>query len=371
MMGLFWNILARPAIALQDSEKAHSRGMFALKMVQAIPPFRLMMKILWKPKSTSCDFLDWSLSNPLGLAAGMDKKAENVMAWDSLGFGFIEVGGFTAVPQNGNPKPRMFRNSQHKALINRMGFNNPGSLMAAKTLEKISTKRMNSRMKVLANLGRSKTATNEEAPADYCESLRNLWPYVDGFVVNVSSPNTPGLRELQEGNALHNLLQSCIAEEEKCGGGKPILVKISPDLSDEQLDLVIDCAREVGCAAIVATNTTLARPEPSGKKSKSFTEQQGGLSGQPLNQRSTEVIAHIFKRCNGEWPIIGVGGIASAEDAWEKIIHGASCIQLYSALVFKGPGVIKEIVHGLERILKRNGFTSLTEAVGTAVDNGG
>ena len=367
-MGVFWNLLARPAIALQDSEKAHSRGMFALKMAQAFPPMRLLMKLLWRPKQTPCKFLEWDLTNPLGLAAGMDKKAENVMAWESLGFGFIEVGGFTATAQSGNPKPRMFRNSTHKALINRMGFNNPGSAAAAVTLSKTMSKRKSRRMKVLANLGRSKNTSNENAPSDYCESLRTLWPYVDGFVINVSSPNTPGLRELQEGNALQNLLDSCIEEEKRCGSGKPVMVKISPDLSNEQLDMVIDCARSAGCAGIIATNTTLERPQPMNRKSESFIQQVGGLSGQPLKQRSTEIISHIHKRCRGKWPIIGVGGISTAEDAWQKIIHGASCVQLYSALVFKGPSVIKNIVNGLERKLKLNGLSSLDQAIGLALE---
>ncbi len=366
-MGLLWNLLGRPVIAVQDSEKAHSRTMFSLKLIQRIPPLRGMLKLSYRAKELPCSIIEWNLRNPLGLAAGMDKKAENVMAWDSLGFGFIEVGGFTATPQSGNEKPRMFRNSAHGALINRMGFNNPGSKAAAETLAAVQARRKNPTMKILANLGRSKSTANEDAADDYCVSLARLWKHVDGFVVNVSSPNTQGLRELQEGAALKSLLDSCISKEKECGGGKPVLVKISPDLNDEQLDMIIDTSREAGCAGIVATNTTLERPQPLNKKSAAFISQNGGLSGSPLKHRSTEVIRYIHQRTDGEWPIIGVGGISTASDAWEKIINGASSVQIYSSLVFKGPGVIKEIVNGLTRKLKENGLQSLNEAVGLAL----
>ena len=366
-MGLLWNLLARPVIAVQDSEKAHSRTMLSLKVIQKIPPFRWLLKLSYRAKDLPCSMIEWDLRNPLGLAAGMDKKAENVMAWDNLGLGFIEVGGFTTIPQSGNEKPRMFRNSAHGALINRMGFNNPGSKVAAETLAAIQVRRKNPTMKVLANLGRSKSTANEDAADDYCNSLMLLWKHVDGFVINVSSPNTQGLRELQEGDALKSLLDSCVSKEKECGGGKPVLIKISPDLSDEQLDMIIDTSREAGCAGIVATNTTLERPQPLNKKSVAFISQSGGLSGSPLKHRSTEVIRHIHNRTHGEWPIIGVGGISTADDAWEKITNGASSIQIYSSLVFKGPGDIKEIINGLTRKLKENGLQSFDEAVGLAL----
>lgn len=366
-MSLLWNLLVRPVIALQDSEKAHSRSMLSLKLTQKIPPINWLLKLSFRAKELPCSMIEWNLRNPLGLAAGMDKKAENVLAWENLGFGFIEVGGFTAMPQSGNERPRMFRNSAHGALINRMGFNNPGSEVAAGTLAAVQAKRKNPTMKILANLGRSKSTSNEDAADDYCTSLARLWKHVDGFVINVSSPNTPGLRELQEGDALKSLLDSCVSKEKECGGGKPVLVKIAPDLSNEQLEMIIDTSRGAGCAGIVATNTTLERPQPLNKKSSAFISQSGGLSGSPLKHRSTEVIRHIHNHTNGEWPIIGVGGISTADDAWEKITNGASSIQIYSSLVFKGPSVIKEIVNGLTRKLKENGLQSLDEAIGLAL----
>ena len=366
-MGLLWNLLARPVISVQDSEKVHSRTMFSLKSAQRIPPLRWVLKLFFRAKDVPCSIFEWDLKNPLGLAAGMDKKAENIMAWENLGFGFVEVGGFTAKPQDGNEKPRMFRNSAHGALINRMGFNNPGSKVAAETLAAVQAKRKNPAMKILANLGRSKSTPNTDAADDYCTSLERLWKFVDGFVINVSSPNTQGLRELQEGDALKSLLESCISKEKECGGGKPVLVKIAPDLSDEQLDLIIDIARDSGCAGIVATNTTLERPQQLNKRSAAFISQTGGLSGSPLKHRSTEVIKHIYNRTDGKWPIIGVGGISTADDAWEKITNGACSIQIYSSLVFKGPGVIKEIVNGLTRKLKENDLQTLDEAIGLAL----
>ncbi len=365
MMALLWNLFGRPLVAIQDSEKAHSRSLKWMRISNKIPPIRMLMKVLLHPRALKTKLLDWDLRGPIGLAAGMDKKAENVAAWHNMGFGFIEVGGFTAHPQEGNPKPRMFRSSTHKALINRMGFNNPGSEKGAETLAKVPAKARLG-MPVFANLGRSKSTSNEDAPEDYSTSLALLWPVVEGFVVNVSSPNTPGLRDLQKGDALKSLLEACISMEEKCGGGKPVFVKIAPDLSNEALDHIIDVSRQCGCAGIVATNTTLERPQAINAKSETFVKQEGGLSGKPLNQRSTEVIHYIYAKTKGKWPIIGVGGISSTEDAWQKIINGASVVQIYSALVFKGPSVLKEIQKGLGNKLKQHGISSLSEAVGLA-----
>ena len=291
--------------------------------------------------------------NPLGLAAGMDKKAEAMKGWETLGFGFIEVGGITEHEQTGNPKPRMFRSSKHKALVNRMGFNNPGSVKMASHLSK--TKKPG--VPLFLNVGKSKITSLEDAHLDYAKTVERCEPYVDGFVINVSSPNTPNLRELQKDEDLARIIEAVQIHSRQ----KPVLVKIAPDLEDMQIKSIVDTARGLGCAGIVATNTTISRPDEDG-----IMSQTGGLSGQPLKSRSTEVIRLIADYTNGEWPIIGVGGISNADDAWEKITNGASLVQVYSSMVFNGASVIKNIVNGLERKLKSKGLTELEQAIGLA-----
>ena len=291
--------------------------------------------------------------NPLGLAAGMDKKAEAMKGWETLGFGFIEVGGITEHEQTGNPKPRMFRSSKHKALVNRMGFNNPGSVKMASHLSK--TKKPE--VPLFLNVGKSKITSLEDAHLDYAKTVERCEQYVDGFVINVSSPNTPNLRELQKDEDLARIIEAVQIHSKE----KPVLVKIAPDLEDMQIKSIVDTARGLGCAGIVATNTTISRPDEDG-----IMSQTGGLSGQPFKSRSTEVIRLIADYTNGEWPIIGVGGVSNADDAWEKITNGASLVQVYSSMVFNGASVIKNIVNGLERKLKSKGLTELEQAIGLA-----
>jgi dihydroorotate dehydrogenase len=291
--------------------------------------------------------------NPLGLAAGMDKKAEAMIGWDQIGFGFIEIGGVTMEEQDGNPKPRMFRSSKHGALVNRMGFNNPGSQKIAQHLAKVRKPTV----PLLLNIGKSKITSLEDAHLDYATTVERCEKFVDGFVINVSSPNTPNLRELQKDEDLARIIKAVQTHS----GEKPVLVKISPDLGNAQIISITDTARDLGCAGIIATNTTVERPDDS----KTMTE-TGGLSGKPLANRSTEVIRLIADHTDGGWPIIGVGGISNADDAWEKITNGASLIQIYSALVFQGAGSVKSIVNGLDRKLKAAGLTTLDEAVGIA-----
>lgn len=291
--------------------------------------------------------------NPLGVAAGMDKKAEAMRGWETLGFGFIEIGGITEHEQSGNPKPRMFRSSKHGALINRMGFNNPGSQKMAAHLSR--AKKPN--VPVFLNVGKSKITSLEDAHLDYAKTVERCGPYVDGFVINVSSPNTPNLRELQKDEDLVRIIQAV----KQHTGEKPVLVKIAPDLEDLQIKSIVDTARSAGCSGIVATNTTTERPDEGG-----IMSENGGLSGKPLNARSTEVIRLIADHTDGKWPIIGVGGISNSDDAWEKITNGACLLQIYSTLVFNGAGAIKEIVNGLDKKLKSKGMTKLEEAVGLA-----
>ena len=247
----------------------------------------------------------------------------------------------------------MFRSSKHSALVNRMGFNNPGSQKMASHLAKARKPNV----PLFLNVGKSKVTSLEDAHLDYAKTVELCGPYVDGFVINVSSPNTPNLRELQKDEDLARI----ISEVKQYSGSKPVLVKIAPDLEDIQIKSIVDTARGMGCAGIVATNTTIARPDDS-----DIMSENGGLSGKPLNKRSTDVIRLIADHTDGKWPIIGVGGISNSDDAWEKISNGASLIQIYSSMVFNGASVVKEIVNGLDRKLKSKGMTDLREAVGSA-----
>lgn len=352
-MGLGYSLFVRPFLALMDSEKAHSRAILGLKVLSFTVLGRMFLRVLYRPRNLETSTLGLDFSNPLGLAAGMDKKAEAMRGWETLGFGFIEVGGVTEHEQIGNPKPRMFRSSKHNALINRMGFNNPGS-------EKMATHLARCRkpsVPLFLNVGKSKKTSLEDAHLDYAKTVERCAQYVDGVVINVSSPNTPNLRELQKDEDLARIIEAV----QVYSNDKPLLVKIAPDLEDMQIKSIVDTARGLGCAGIIATNTTISRPDDS-----AIMSETGGLSGRPLKSRSTEVIRLIADHTDGNWPIIGVGGIANADDAWEKITNGASLIQIYSSMVFNGASVIKGIVNGLDRKLKSKGLDNLEQAIGLA-----
>jgi dihydroorotate dehydrogenase len=272
--------------------------------------------------------------NPVGLAAGFDKNAELIDEFAELGFGFIEVGTVTPKAQDGNPKPRLFRLLEDEGIINRMGFNNEGLATMKVRLEK-----RRSKVIVGGNLGKNKVTPNELADDDYCQGFEALYEVVDYFVVNVSSPNTPNLRALQEKEPLKKLLQTLQDLNNVKPAPKPILLKIAPDLSNDQLDDVIEIVLETQLAGVIATNTTLSR---EGLQS-SNRQETGGLSGKPLTKRSTEVVAYLHQKSKGQFPIIGVGGIHSGADAVEKLKAGASLIQIYSGFIFEGPALIKEI----------------------------
>jgi len=308
--------------------------------------------------------------NPVGLAAGMDKHAAAVPVWPALGFGFSELGGVTWRAQPGNPKPRMFRAEADQALINRMGFNNAGAEAIAARLAQLRQQGRWPKHPVGINLGKSKITALESAAQDYSQSLGVLWPHADFFAVNVSSPNTPGLRQLQDPAALDEIL--AVLHETNAAQAtavsrapKPILVKIAPDLSFEALDQILEIAERRHIAGMVATNTTIARPATERADLRRIYAEEGGLSGRPLAARSTEVIRHIHRQTAGRMPIIGVGGIFNANDAWEKIIAGASLIQIYTGLVYEGPDLPKNIVEGLRARMKARRFTEISQAVGT------
>ncbi|RYE18734.1 MAG: quinone-dependent dihydroorotate dehydrogenase, partial [Sphingobacteriaceae bacterium] len=280
--------------------------------------------------------------NPVGLAAGFDKNAEMMGEMANLGFGFVEIGTVTPLPQPGNPKPRMFRLKEDQALINRMGFNNLGMDVVAERIKRYreTSKFHTSNLIIGGNIGKNKITPNEEAVNDYVKCFDRLFDVVDYFVVNVSSPNTPGLRELQEKEPLKILLQTLQHRNHKNGISRPILLKIAPDLSNEQLDDIVEIVQESKIAGVIATNTTINREGLTSSKNQNET---GGLSGKPLTSRSTEVIRYLSEKSGKTFPIIGVGGIHSAKDAREKLEAGASLIQLYTGFIYEGPGLVKRI----------------------------
>ncbi|WP_256007553.1 quinone-dependent dihydroorotate dehydrogenase [Pedobacter deserti] len=281
--------------------------------------------------------------NPVGLAAGFDKNGEYIEALSDLGFGFIEVGTVTPLPQPGNDKPRMFRLEEDAALINRMGFNNKGVDTLAERLRILKAK--NTGIVIGGNIGKNKNTPNEEATSDYIKCFDRLFDVVDYFVVNVSSPNTPGLRALQEKEPLMELLNTLQQRNRKNDISRPILLKIAPDLTDEQLDDIVEIVLETKIAGVIATNTTIDRNGLYA--SDTVKKEVGGLSGKPLASRSTEVIRYLSSKSNRAFPIIGVGGIHSPEDAKEKLDAGASLVQLYTGFIYEGPGLIKAICKSL------------------------
>ncbi len=371
MTGLYRSLL-RPLLFSQDSEAIHDR---TLKGLGFCARHRLMTEalasILGAP-ALPVELFGLRFPNPVGLAAGMDKQAAAVPVWAALGFGFSELGGVTLHGQPGNPAPRMFRAVEDEALVNRMGFNNPGAEAMAVALAAWKQSGLWPQHPVGMNLGKSKLTPLAAAASDYVGSFKLLRDHVDFFVVNVSSPNTPNLRQLQDKSALDEILA---ALQEVNGtsdsklqtpNSKPILVKIAPDLSFEAIDEILELAGPRNLAGIVATNTTLARPETTDASAQRTYAETGGLSGKPLRVRSTECIRHIYRQTAGRLPIIGVGGIFNADDAWEKITAGASLVQIYTGLVYEGPGVVKEIVNGLREKVAAVGLRSIGEAVGTA-----
>lgn len=347
MKGLY-EACVRPWLFRCDSERIHDWTLGALGWVAREPGVcgALGGVLGADPLPVRCMGLDFP--NPFGLAAGMDKGAVAVPVWQALGFGFSELGGVTWMAQPGNPRPRMFRVVEDGALINRMGFNNPGATTVAARLEAWHRSGRWPRHPVGVNLGKSKTTPLSEAAQDYAGTFRLLRRWVDFLVVNVSSPNTPNLRQLQDKAALDDIL-AALQEENRAPGAppRPVLVKVAPDLSQHALDDVLSLVGPRGLAGIVATNTTTTRPEPTGESGRRAYREAGGLSGRPLARRSTEVIRHLYRQSRGTVPIIGVGGIFDAADAWEKVRAGATLVQAYSGLVYRGPGFAREVVDGL------------------------
>ncbi len=306
-----------------------------------------------------------SFANPVGLAAGFDKNGTAAQALAALGFGFIEVGSVTKAPQPGNPRPRLFRLPQDRALINRAGFNNCGAAQLAENI-----RRHQPECVLGVNIGKSRRIAIEDAIPDYLATLEAVYDVADYVAINVSSPNTPKLRELQQPRMLADLLHSLQQRNDELAGQsllperKPLLLKIAPDLAEAEIEAIVEVATRSQIAGLIATNTTISRAGLQTSRAEVEAYGEGGLSGAPLRRRSNEVIALIHRLTRGELPIIGVGGVFTAADAWEKICAGASLIQLYTGFIYEGPGVARRINQGLAAILRREGFGSLDEAVG-------
>jgi dihydroorotate dehydrogenase len=363
---MIYRSILRPILFHLPSETAHE---FAIHTLATTLRPKLARKIVTKrylrsPFGTLQRF-GLSFLNPVGLAAGFDKDGTVAQAIAALGFGFIEVGTVTRLPQPGNPKPRLFRLPLDQALINRAGFNNKGADALAKRLE------INRPDCILGiNIGKSRVVEVEDSIPDYLSSFETVYPFADYIVVNVSSPNTPRLRELQRADTLTNLLEALQTRNRELATKLtrqpvPLLLKIAPDLSNDEFESIVEVAISNKLAGIIATNTTISRDELR-ITPKNIVEAcgAGGLSGAPLRSRSTAVVARLYQLTRGRLTIIGVGGIFTARDAWEKIAAGASLVQLYTGLIYEGAGVVKRINEGLAEILNKEGFSSLDRAVG-------
>lgn len=345
-MSALYKTLVRPAAFRLDPEIAHDR---ALQLAMFCGRHRILREscaALFSqedPRLRQTVFgLDFS--NPVGLGAGYDKNALGLALWPALGFGFVEIGSVTSRPQGGNPRPRLFRLPEQQALINRMGFNNDGADRIAARLQTPYP------IPVGVNVGKHKDVPLEHAAADYVATLRAFAGKADFFIVNVSSPNTPGLRKLQDREFLDDLLR-----ETRSVASAPLLLKLAPDLTFDQMDDALALAQQHKLAGLVATNTTLAHPTPP----------EGGLSGRPLRDRATACIRYLYRQSAGKMPIIGVGGIFDAADAYEKLRAGASLLEVWTGLVYEGPDLAAAINRGLLRLCERDGFPTLAAAVGT------
>jgi dihydroorotate dehydrogenase len=355
--------LLRPLLFRLDPDPAHRAAITTLTHGHRV----LRTPAAARDPRLRQELLGLEFPNPVGLAAGFDKLGTAVAAWPKVGFGFAEIGSVTAYPQPGNPPPRMFRLPADEALINRMGFNNDGSSRTAGRLLLAQRRGRLGKIPLGVNIGKSKVTPVEDAAGDYVASLEALWPVADYVVVNVSSPNTPGLRDLQESSALAEIVRALHqvnvrrAELEQ-KPARPILVKIAPDLTDAQVDAVVDLALELGIAGVVVSNTTLSREGL--RTGPAITSEAGGLSGRPLAAKSTEHVRRVARRGGRDLVVVGVGGIFSAEDAWQKVTAGASLVQLYTGLVYEGPGLVARICEGLVTRLQRTGMASIADAVG-------
>ena len=356
----FYKAFVRPFLFQLPAEVAHNISISGLSALAHLPNQSFFFRDLLKIRDIPVKCFGVDFPNPVGLAAGMDKAASALPVWESLGFGFSEIGGVTQHEQPGNQGPRMFRVRSHQAVINRMGFNNPGADIFAEHLEEWVDRSLWPAHPVGINLGKSKITDLAKAHTDYLYSFRKLRQYADFFVINVSSPNTAGLRSLQEKDSLAKIVET-IQNENSGNSRKPILVKVSPDLEDNELADIVQVAFQFDLSGIVATNTTSLRPTLHQKPPTATYQESGGLSGAPLENRSNQVIKFLFSESQGRIPIIGVGGVRDTKSAIEKFRCGASLIQIYTGLVYEGPMLVPKILKGLEEFMRENNLKSLTD----------
>jgi len=367
---MLYRKLLRPLLFRLDAERAHEWGLRGLRWGLGTPLTRFPVRAVTGVRDAALEQTLWGLrfANPVGLAAGLDKNAQVIEPLAALGFGHVEVGTLTGEAQPGNPRPRLFRLVDDAAVINRMGFNNVGSAAAAARLGARYVPRgergRRPRCVLGINIGKTKVVPNEFALDDYRASVERLGALADYLVVNVSSPNTPGLRDLQAEASLRPLLEGVRAALDEHAPGTPLLLKIAPDLADAGIDAAVDVALGCGCDGLIATNTTISRTGLHVDRATLDAIGGGGLSGRPLAERSTAVVARVARRLDGRLPVIGVGGVGSVEEAWRKITHGASLVQVYTAFIYQGPGLARALNRGLLERLRSHGLSKIGEAVG-------
>lgn len=347
--------LIRPWLFRQDPESIHEQVMHGLAWLgQRGPGLELVRRLCTvADKRLEVRAFGLQFPNPIGLAAGFDKNAVAVRAWPALGFGHVEIGSVTALAQPGNERPRLFRLPKDQALINRMGFNNDGADAVAARLQRSQQTFGRPSVPLGINLGKSKVTPLEQAPQDYLQSLSRLWPYGDYFAINVSSPNTPGLRALQDKDRLEELLSALTSFVQN---RKPLLLKIAPDLTWEQIDEILALVEQYRLSGLIATNTSISRAGL-----KTTISETGGLSGRPLQQRSLEVLRYLYKQLRGRLPIVSVGGIFSPEEVWERLACGATLVQVYTGFVYEGPCLPKKLCRGLLNRMTKAGIGSLEQ----------
>lgn len=362
-----YRVLRAPLFGL-PAETAHNVAIGGLRAALGTPAARELARRALSVEASELRVRLWGIDfpSPVGLAAGLDKSGAAFNQLAALGFGFIEIGTVTAEPQPGNPRPRLFRLEQDRALVNRMGFNNPGAEAVSRELASSTIEPV-----LGVNIGKSRATPIEAAIEDYLRSVDLLHPYARYVVINVSSPNTPGLRSLQEAGPLRELITAVVSRLRDFAAAAgteplPMLVKLAPDLEDERIDEAVAIGAEAGAAGIIATNTTTSRTGLGSPPTRIESIGPGGLSGAPLAARARAVVSRIHARTGGALPIIGVGGIFSADDAWEMLRAGASLVQVYTGFIYQGPGLPREINTGLLSRMRRDGIRTLDEIVGAA-----